>query len=92
MPIKEIGKFQSMESIMFIFAVLAVLMALLIVIVVYKMALKQKNINLLKEQLLNERRQNIKGDAEFTAMASGMGAAGTSPPIPKNDQHFHPSC
>ncbi len=81
-----------MEGIEFILAVLAALTTLLIVIVAYKMALKQKNVDLLKEQLQKERRQDIEGGVEFSAMTSGLEAADMTPPIQKSDQHFHPSC
>ena len=81
-----------MESIEFILAILAAMTALLIVIVIYKMGMKQKNVDLIKEQLRKKRLQDMKGGAELPAMASGLGAAETAPPLSKSDQHFDPSC
>ncbi len=76
-----------MESIEFLLVVLAVLTALLIVIVIYKMGMRRKNIDLLKEQLRKKRLEDEKGGAEFTTGASGMEAA----PTPYGDKHFNPS-
>ena len=80
-----------MQAVEFIFAILVVLTALLTAIVIYKMAMKQKNVDLLKEQLQKKRRQDIKGGAEFTSGASGPGAVETAVTLPNGDQHFHPS-
>ncbi len=81
-----------MESIEFILAILAAMAALLIVIVIYKMGMKQKNVDLIKEQLRIKRLEGIKDGAEFAAGASGLGAAETVPAVPKNDKYFDPSC
>ncbi len=80
-----------MESIEFLIAVLAALTALLIVIVIYKMGVRQKNVDLLKEQLRKKRLEDEKGGAEFTTDASGMGAPVTAPPASYGDKHFNPS-
>ncbi len=80
-----------MAGIEIILSVLVALTVMLTVIVVYKMAMKQKNINLIKEELKKKRQEDMKGGAEFTAGASGLGAAETVAPVPKSDQHFHPS-
>ncbi|HEC90261.1 MAG TPA: hypothetical protein ENI55_01195 [Alphaproteobacteria bacterium] len=79
-----------MEAVEFILTILVALAALLTAIVVYKMVIKQKNVDLLKEQLQRKRRQGIKGGAEFTPGASGQGAVERSAPLPDGDQHFHP--
>ncbi|HEC91254.1 MAG TPA: hypothetical protein ENI55_06270 [Alphaproteobacteria bacterium] len=83
-----------MEGIEIIFAILAALSALLIVIVIYKMGVNQKNVDLLKEQLRKERPEDEKGGGEFTTEASGMGAAATAATAATasdGDRRFHPS-
>lgn len=80
-----------MEAVEFIFAILVALTALLTAIVVYKMVMKQKNVDSLKEQLQKKRRQDIKEGTELTAGTSGVGAVETALPLPDGDQHFHPS-
>jgi Na+/melibiose symporter-like transporter len=80
-----------MKGIEIIFAVLVALTALLVVIVVYKMTVKQKNLDILKEQVQKKRRRDVKGGAEFTAGASGREAAETAAPVSDDDQHFRPS-
>lgn len=80
-----------MEAVEFIFAILVALTVLLTAMVIYKMVMKQKSVDIIKEQLQKKRRQDIKEGAEFTPGASGQGAVETAVALPNGDQHFHPS-